>query len=100
MKYLIILLIVFAPLTFCQGQNSTIQVNSDGTHTIIYHNGNTSTQVNPDGTHTLIHHNGNTSTQVNSQGTHTVIHQGDSTKQAWYFGKLFQYKRKKTKNRR
>lgn len=58
------------------------QINPDGTETIVYHNGNTSTQVNPDGTHILIHRHGNISTQINPDGTHTVIyHDGDTSTQ-------------------
>jgi CDGSH-type Zn-finger protein len=62
--------------------NTSTQVNPDGTHTVIFHNGNSSTQVNPDGTHTVIFHNGNSSTQVNPDGTHTVTyHQGTTSTQ-------------------
>lgn len=57
---------------FDHGSTST-QVNPDGTHSVIFNHGSTSTQVNPDGTHTVILHNGNTSTQVNPDGTHTLI---------------------------
>jgi hypothetical protein len=55
-----------------QGSKS-IQVNPDGSHTIILHNENTSAKINPDGTHSVIHHNNNTSTEVNPDGTHTQI---------------------------
>ncbi|NJK95665.1 MAG: hypothetical protein HC905_12830 [Bacteroidales bacterium] len=47
--------------SFCQ----TIQVNPDGSHSVIHTTGNISTVVNPDGTHTVIFNNGSTSTQVN-----------------------------------
>jgi len=53
---------------------TSIQVNPDGTHTVINHHGNNSVAVNPDGTHTVIHHHGNNSIAVNPDGTHTVIH--------------------------
>ena len=75
---LIIFLFFALFINLCIAQ--TIQVNPDGTHTIIYDNGNTSTQVNPDGTHTIIFNNGNTSTQVNPDGTHTTIfHNGNTS---------------------
>lgn len=61
------------------GSNS-IQVNPDGTHSVIFHHESISTQVNADGTHTSIFHNGNTSTKVNPDGTHTIVfHNGSTT---------------------
>lgn len=64
-------------INFCNAQ--TIQVNPDGTHTVIFNHGSTSTQVNPDGTHSVIFNHGITSTQVNPDGTHTVIFQNGNT---------------------
>lgn len=65
---------------YCKAQS--VQVNPDGTHTIIINNGSTSTQVNPDGTHTIIINNGSTSTQINPDGTHTqIINHGSSSTQ-------------------
>lgn len=49
-----------------------IQVNPDGSHTIIQTNGNTSTIVNPDGSHSTKHSHGNNSIIVNPDGSHTT----------------------------
>jgi hypothetical protein len=59
--------------------NTAIKVNPDGTHSTVFRNGNTSTQVNPDGSHTVIFHNGNINTQVNPDGTHTLVFHQDRT---------------------
>lgn len=67
-------------LSVCNAQ--TVQVNPDGTHTVIFNNGSTSTQVNPDGTHTQVFHHGSTSTQVYPNGMHsTIFHNGGTSTQ-------------------
>ncbi len=53
--------------------NISIKINPDGTHAHIFNNGNTSIQVNPDGTHSNIFHNGNISTRINPDGTHDTL---------------------------
>ncbi|MDR6967628.1 P pilus assembly chaperone PapD [Flavobacterium arsenatis] len=54
--------------------NTSVQVNHEGTHTVIPGN----VKVNPDGTHTVIHEGEETSVQVNPDGTHTVIHNNET----------------------
>jgi hypothetical protein len=56
-----------------------IQINSDGTHTTVFNNGNTSIQVNQDGTQSTIFHNGNTAIQVNADGSHSTIFTNGNT---------------------
>lgn len=52
----------------------TIEVNADGTQTLIMDMGSYPYfQINPDGTHTLIYDNGCTQTWVNPDGTHSVM---------------------------
>jgi hypothetical protein len=76
------LLFVFFMLTALATKAQTapsVQVNPDGTHTVVHHAGSTSIQVNPDGTHSSIFHHGSTSTRVNPNGTHSVIFHNGST---------------------
>ena len=57
-----------------EGSYPYIQVNPDGSHTLIYDNGCTQTWVNPDGTHSvMMHANTQTPVLVNPDGTHTQI---------------------------
>ncbi|RZK02876.1 MAG: hypothetical protein EOO46_18260, partial [Flavobacterium sp.] len=74
--------------------SQTIQVNPDGTHTVIHQTENTTSvqvnpdgthtvrtgnvQVNPDGTQTIVQENETTSVQVNPDGTHTVTNHNDT----------------------
>lgn len=52
----------------------TIQINADGTQTLIMNNGSSPYyQINPDGTQTLIYDNGCTQTWVNPDGTQSVM---------------------------
>ena len=62
-----------APFSDNTPSGSGIQVNPDGTHSMIFNNGNISTVVNPDGTHSVMFNNGNTATQINPDGTHSVV---------------------------
>lgn len=79
-RLVIFFAITISILSVCNAQ--TVQVNPDGTHTIIYNNGSTSTQINPDGTHTQVFHHGSTSTQVNPDGSHsTIFHNGATSTQ-------------------
>jgi hypothetical protein len=43
---------------------SSIQVNTDGTHSTIFYNGTSSTRVNPDETHSVFFHNESSSIVV------------------------------------
>lgn len=80
MRQITLALLLLCSCGMAWGQNTSIQVNPDGTHTTIFNNGNTSTQVNPDGTHTTIFNHGNTSTQINPDGTHTtILHHGNTS---------------------
>lgn len=52
----------------------TIQVNADGTQTLIMNNGSSPYyQINPDGTQTLIYDNDCTQTWINPDGTQSVM---------------------------
>ncbi|WP_223649068.1 hypothetical protein [Hymenobacter psoromatis] len=53
-------------------------VNPDGTHLVLYQNGNTGVLVNPDGTYSTLVQSGNTAVIVNSNGTHSVIPNTDA----------------------
>jgi hypothetical protein len=63
-------------------ENVAVKVNSDGSHSVIYNStGNVAIQVNPDGAHSVIHNsNGNVAIQVNPNGDHTIIHNTSKTK--------------------
>jgi hypothetical protein len=65
-RQIISLTISIAIITVCNAQ--TVQVNSDGTHTVFYNYDNPSTLITPEGTHNIVFHQGNTSTQVNPDG--------------------------------
>ncbi len=51
----------------------SIQTNPDGTITNTFHNGNISTQINFDGTISTIIRDANSSNQINSDGSTTII---------------------------
>jgi hypothetical protein len=77
--WLLFLLLLVAQAVKAQ-TGSSFLVNPDGTHTVVYHNGNTAIAINPDGTHSHIFRNGNTSIQVNADGTHSpIFHNGTSS---------------------
>ncbi len=50
----------------------SVQINSDGTHTVLFQNGNMLTGINPDGTHSVGHINGNMLVISNSNGTQST----------------------------
>lgn len=52
----------------------SVQVNSDGTHTVLHRHGNTIIGINPDGSQSIMHQNGNMITGINSDGTHSTGH--------------------------
>ena len=80
MKAQLLFLTLFIFSTAVKAQTGTsIQVNPDGTHTVVHHNGNSAIQANSDGTHSTIFHNGNTSTRVNPNGTHTITFHSEHT---------------------
>jgi CDGSH-type Zn-finger protein len=80
MKTLLLAICVTISFLSVQAQTTSIQVNPDGTHTIIHHSGNTAVQVNPDGLHSVVHFSGNTGVRVNPDGSHSTIHRnGNST---------------------
>jgi hypothetical protein len=76
MKKVVIVFVSILMSTISFSQGVSIQVNPDGTHSVIHNsNGNIAIQVNPDGTHSVIHNNnGNVAIKVNPDGTHSVIH--------------------------
>ncbi|GEM_PF-2415939 len=53
---------------------TSIIVNPDGTHSVMYTSGGIGTVVNPDGTHSTVHTNGNVSVIVHPNGTHSITH--------------------------
>ncbi len=54
--YWVVFLLLLLPQVIKAQSGTSIQVNPDGTHTAVFHNGNTATAVNPDGTHSTIFH--------------------------------------------
>src|SRR4030042_1315984 len=72
-------IVAFGLMTVNYTYAQTIQVNPDGTHTIIFDNGSTSTQINPDGTHTIYMNQGNHIVKINPDGTNaTIFNYGDN----------------------
>lgn len=67
-------------LAFNWMQAQTVQVNPDGTHTVIHEGETTTVEVNPDGTHSVIHHNKENSVRVNPDGTHTILPKKEKAK--------------------
>jgi hypothetical protein len=75
MKKVIIFLSSIFIVTNGHAQGVSIQVNPDGTHSVIHNtDGNVAIKVNPDGSHSVIHNNENIAIQVNPNGSHTVVH--------------------------
>ncbi|MBK7428227.1 MAG: hypothetical protein IPI60_15010 [Saprospiraceae bacterium] len=68
------ILVAFLLMSASLFSQISVQVNSDGTHTVLHHHGNTIIGINTDGSQSIMHQNGNMITGINSDGTHSTGH--------------------------
>ncbi|MEL6676862.1 MAG: hypothetical protein AAFR61_31930 [Bacteroidota bacterium] len=74
MKPFILSLLLLFAFQATQAQRVKIQVNADGTHTIIHANSDRDIHVQPDGSHKVVFKKKQgPDIQVNPDGTHTLI---------------------------